>query len=147
LRKIEQSDFSEGYSKEFVNITDSLYDYVMSPEDVIFDWLDFVTDLEDGYFFIPPELDNDLDVIRLNIDNLLSSEELEKYPDHHFFCKVIEEIDIEFKRLTFELKFPHESVWWKRRVLKKAGRDYAEFANAHWGQKYGIEVIVVDEYK
>ena len=125
-----------GYRKNFLIANNQ-----QCPEDIIIQWRDFVQDIEDGYNCVPPEFDHDLNLVRADIDFPLNSSDLQEFEDHKNFCSAIHDIDKKFLSLTNEIKFlPIEWNWWQRRVLKKAGPEYADFINIHWTEKYGIRV-------
>ena len=126
-----------------MEFTNELYHLNRSvvPEEVILKWDDFVCKLKEGYTDNVEDYDYDLNAIRANIGPLLNSKELHKFTEHKIFCKAIEKIDTKFKELTYEVNFDAPYLkWWEKRLLKKAGRDYADFVNESWGEQFGFVV-------
>jgi hypothetical protein len=148
--RFEASFSDEEYRKEFMQLIQRQESGLTSngalmPEEVILEWDDFITKLEEGYHDCPPAYDNDRDLARSWIDILYPSAELAKFSDHQSFKKIIDKIDEKFLGLTQEVPhLPTDWHWTNRRALKRAGRAYADFINIHWEKRHGVRVEVIE---
>ncbi len=117
-------------------------DKTLSPCEAIDGWAGLIEEIEDGYNWIPAELDNDLDLSRADMDLILKCRELNGYEEYEKFVTIIERLDERFRQLSAEYaSFPDNLPWYRRRVLKKAGPAYVNFFDDQTKKKTGIQEI------
>jgi hypothetical protein len=112
----------------------------VSPATLLEDWRSFVTFCEVGYSFSIYEYDNDIEC-RNRIELILTSPELQQYPQLSEYAANVELVDRKFKDLLMaEVVVPGSFKWWKKGVLRCAGKELAsDLYNC-----YGIVVSVID---
>jgi hypothetical protein len=99
-------------------------------EEILVEWNDFVSGLQNGYDLSSYEFDNDLDNVREPLDLILNNQELMKFKEHEKTQSIISQIDNKFRKLSFEYSnFPNRNKWWERRILLKASNEYYETLN------------------
>jgi hypothetical protein len=103
-------------------------------------WGEFISDCKDCYQFSFSEFDYDI-LIRNDVESLLQSKELEEVEEFNFFKESILKLDEQFKELLHPVyEFSIETqYWWQKKVLKYAGRKYAEQIKKHFG--FNIQVL------
>lgn len=112
----------------------------VSPAALLEDWRSFVAFCEMGYSFSIYEYDNDIEC-RNQIELILTSPELQQYPQSSEYAANVELVDRQFKDLLMaEVVVSGSFKWWKKGVLRRAGKELAsDLYNC-----YGIVVSVID---
>ncbi|MNE49575.1 hypothetical protein D3C80_1441050 [compost metagenome] len=137
-------EFSTNYCEQF-NLVLQSKDilFLKDPVSAIQMWQEFIDEILDGYHYCPPEFDYDLQNIRPQIELMLRSSVLNSLSEHTSFIDEIERLDNIYRDCTMEnpaWKAFENRYWFKNRVLKFAGKEYADFINSHFSKKYGIVV-------
>jgi hypothetical protein len=103
-------------------------------------WEEFISACKDCYQFSSSEFDYDI-LIRNDIESLLRTRELEEFEEFNFFKESVSKLDDKFKELLHPVfEFPIETqYWWQKKVLKYAGKKYAEQIKNHFG--FNIQVL------
>src|SRR5262249_9573087 len=101
-------------------------------------WLGFVEECEEGYSCNMYEFDNDISV-RDRIDLVLSHEDLLGIAAVEHLRAVVVDIDERFRvLLRSDMNISNYAHWWRRGVLKYAGKEYAEDIR----RSYGTEIEI-----
>jgi hypothetical protein len=112
-----------------------------SKEEILVDYEQLVNSLKvDGYNGIIAEFDFDMEIWYLleSIKGLiLSKKDIEQ--SEKIFLEKFEKIDNELLDITFQIKNAPGLPWWYYRVLKRAGKQYAEDVKT----LFGIDVEII----
>ncbi|GAB3493045.1 hypothetical protein FB471_6557 [Amycolatopsis cihanbeyliensis] len=114
---------------------------MLTPNEIIAAWEQFVESCEEGYGDILEEYENDR-AIRNQIEHLLNDRELNAHEEAGWFRSAITAIDDRFKSLLQDTLLPCREgrPWWEARAPRYAGSELA----ADFRSQYGIEVRAVD---
>ena len=124
------------YLNKFVRACPSHF----TPKEHIQNWLEVEEEIEGGYNWIPPELDNEVGMVRDPIQKLIENKELKPFKEHEEFIKSIEEIDDRIKVNCHVNKRFKTRYWWDDIVLKEAREVYCNFA---WIQYKHLKVKLI----
>lgn len=115
-------------------------DSSLGPNYFVSCWEEFISACKDCYQFSSSEFDYDI-LIRNDIESILRSEELKEFVEFNFFKESILKLDEQFRELLHPVyEFPIETdFWWQKKVLKYAGKKYAEQIKEHFG--FNVQVL------
>jgi hypothetical protein len=103
-------------------------------------WEFFVQQCVHGFRFEISEYDNEIRS-RDRIEVFLRSAEFRALAIFDVFATHVQHLDDEFRKVLFpDIVLEPSQPWWHGRVLRYAGRDYAEYML----ERYGITVEVVE---
>ena len=111
---------------------------LLTPQEILNAWAQFVDECCIGYKMSIYEYDNDLSV-RDAIEKILTEDRLSNYPDFQVFKKSVLSIDNTFKKLLLsDFDRDNKSSWWQKGVLKEAGKEYVKDIR----DRYQIEIEI-----